>query len=87
MKKPFTLQIEDQVRSDLASVAQAAHMDDTKFAAVWVRELSLLKPEFALKALGLIPDEWKKRRPGRPSSTTTRADSAAVDQLAAKDVA
>ena len=67
MKRPFALHIEDSVRDDFASVAAAAHMDDTKYAATWVSELSTLKPEFALKVLGLIPPEWKHRRPGRPS--------------------
>ena len=68
MKRNFIIQMHDNVRSDLEKVAAAAHMDETKFIAVWAEELSTLKPEFALKALGLIPPEWKQRRPGRPSA-------------------
>ena len=59
----------DEIRSDLQRVCEGAHMDDTKYAAVWMKELSQGKPEFALKVLGLIPQEWKQRGPGRPRSS------------------
>lgn len=70
------------MRSDLEDVAKGAHVSDTQYAGMWIRELSQLKPEFALKALGLIPPEWKHRRPGRPtgSRTTNRQDGALAEQ-------
>ncbi len=83
MKRNFILQIEDTVREDLQAVAQGGHMDDTKYAAVWMKELSTLKPEFALKVLGLIPPEWKHRRPGRP----TKSPESNSVQEAVKEVA
>jgi len=82
MRKPFTIQLDEETRQNFDAVAHAAHTDDTKYAAQWISELSTLKPEFALKALGLIPPEWKHRRPGRPtgSQTTSRKDGTVAEQ-------
>jgi len=86
MKKPFTVQLDDPIRDDFEGVARAAHMDDTKYAATWISELSTLKPEFALKVLGLIPPEWKHRRPGRPVNAGGRTGDSA-SQASEKQVA
>lgn len=85
MKKPFTIQLDPEQRENLTAVAKAAHTDETKYAATWIAEISTLKPEYALKALGLIPPEWKHRRPGRPSGSTTTDRK--VDQVPVQDVA
>jgi hypothetical protein len=85
MKVPFTVQLEKETRHDFERTAEAAHMDATKYAATWLAELSTLKPEFALKALGMIPSEWKHRRPGRPAGPAT-ADRK-VDQITEQNVA
>ena len=79
MKKPFTLQLSEPVRDDFEKVAEAAGLDDTKYAAVWIQELAKVKPEFALKVLGLIPLDWKKRRPGRPPSTASTPDRTSAE--------
>ena len=79
MKKNFILQISDEARSDLAEVAKAAHTTDNQYAAMWVHELAQLKPEFALKVLGLIPPEWKYRRPGRPSTSSKQRETESLD--------
>lgn len=84
-KRQFAAYITDEVRENFESVAQAAHMEPTKYASVWIQELSTLKPEFALKALGMIPAEWKHRRPGRPSAAA-RADSK-PSEVTVEDVA
>lgn len=85
MKRQFTTYVEDEVRENFEAVASAAHMDATKYAATWYAELSTLKPEFALKVLGLIPPEWKHRRPGRPTSSASseRVRSNAGDEQVA----
>lgn len=85
MKRNFILQIDDATREELRKVADAGHMDETKYAAVWINELSTLKPEFALKVLGLIPPEWKHRSPGRP--TGSRSSHSKDGNLAEQDVA
>lgn len=89
MRRNFIIQIDDEVRDDLRRVAEGGHMDDTKYAAVWIKELSTIRPEFALKVLGLIPAEWKHRRPGRPAGATTpdRKDGTVPKENVAKDVA
>lgn len=88
MKLPFTIQLDKDVRADFERVADAGHMEATKYLAVWANELSQVKPEFALRVLGLIPDEWKKRRPGRPSAGTRIPDSsAAAAEVTAQNVA
>lgn len=85
-KRNFIIQLSDDDRASFQAFADGAHMEDTKLAAVWIRELSRVRPEFALKVLGLIPDEWKHRRPGRPPSTA-RASNVNTPQLPAQDVA
>lgn len=82
MKRQFASYIDDEVRADFERVAEAAHMEPTKYAATWIAEISTLKPEFALKVLGLIPPEWKHRRPGRPTGTKTadRKDGTVAEQ-------
>ncbi len=82
-RKNFIIQLSDDVREDFRKVAEeGGHMDDTKYAAVWINELATLKPEFALKVLGLIPPEWKHRRPGRPtgSRSADRKDGALAQE-------
>ena len=87
MKRPITIQLEDKDRENLENVAEAAHTDATKYAATWAAELSTLKPEFALKVLGLIPPEWKHRRPGRPTGSTGADRSKVPAEVPAQDVA
>lgn len=84
-KRNFIIQLSDESRSNLEAVAKAAHTTDNKYIAQWAEELATVRPEFALKVLGLIPLEWKKRSVGRPPSTnrTDRNDG----QLTAQDVA
>lgn len=90
MKRNFIIQFDDADREALAEVAASGHMDDTKYAAVWLKELSTLRPEYSLKVLGLIPDEWKKRRPGRPPATARAANASTTrnaPKLPSEDVA
>lgn len=88
-KKPFTIQQEPEILNDFSAFCGHV-MEPTQYLATLQRELALVRPEFALKVLGLIPEEWKKRRPGRPPSSTTRADTVAAGhraELAEQDVA
>lgn len=89
MRRNFIIQIDDEIRDDLRRVAEGGHMDDTKYAAVWIKELSTIRPEFALKVLGLIPPEWKHRRPGRPAGSTSsdRKEGTLPKEDVTKDVA
>jgi len=73
MKRNFPVYLDDDTREALENVADAAHTSGGKYAALILSEYAQLKPEFALKALGLIPAEWKHRRPGRPT-TASRSD-------------
>lgn len=89
-KRNFVIQIPDDIRGDFADVAAGANTDDTKYAAQVIKELSKLKPEYALRWVACIPLEWYKRGPGRPSTATRKTDALAPTsgpQLAAKDVA
>lgn len=58
--------------------SRANNLEPTMFAPVILGKFSQLKPEFALAALGSIPQEYFKRGPGRPPSTTTHRERAAA---------
>lgn len=77
----FPVRLEPESITDLEGVAKGGNMSPNLYATVWLEELSKLKPEFALKALGLIPADWKHRRPGRPTgSRTAHTQDGAVPQ-------
>ena len=73
--KPFTIQLDAAARDRLATVADAAHLDATKYAAVVLGKFSDLRPEFALDALASIPKDFFRGRPGRPPATAGVSDT------------
>lgn len=77
-KAKFFLTLDQEAIDDLEVVARENHMSPNAFAAVAVGRLSKLKPEFALAALGSIPQEYFKRGPGRPPTSGKARDSLAA---------
>ncbi|HWA88116.1 MAG TPA: hypothetical protein VG710_17940 [Opitutus sp.] len=73
-KKGYNIRVDEEVITNLEGVAEAQHMDASKFAAVVISKFSDLKPEHGLDALASIPKEFFRRGPGRPPSTTHRTD-------------
>jgi hypothetical protein len=87
MKRVLPVYIDDDTRSEFERVAEAGHMNAQRYAATWISELSTLRPEFALKVLGLIPPEWKKRSVGRPPAAARTTDNVVPHpEIAAQDV-
>jgi hypothetical protein len=87
MKRQYGTYLPTETIGDFEAMCGDA-MEPTRYLAAWVTELARVKPEYALKVLGLIPDEWKKRRPGRPPSTATRTDTTTLHAEATRqDVA
>jgi hypothetical protein len=70
-KKPFTVQLDTKVISNLESVAGGCHLEDTKYATLVLNALSELRPEYALHALTAIPKEYFRAKPGRPPSASS----------------
>ena len=74
MTKQFTVRLEPEVIDSFNTVAEAAHLKGTAYAAAVIGKLSQLRPEFALHAISSIPQEYFKRGPGRPPSGPIGSD-------------
>jgi len=66
--KRITLCIEESALANLEKVADADHMDATKFGALVLSKLSDLAPGRGLDAISAIPKDYFRKRPGRPSA-------------------
>lgn len=87
MKKQYGTYLPKDTIADFEQMCGDS-MEPTRYLAAWVTELSKVRPEFALKVLGIIPPEWKKRSVGRPPSSTRAADNVVPGpQVSAQDVA
>lgn len=73
-KKPLNLSVDRAVYQEFEKIAEAEHMEPSRFAALLISKFSDLKQGHALHALASIPKEHFKLRPGRVSSTASGPD-------------
>ena len=70
-KKVLSVYMETEAIAAIAKVAEGAHLDGTKYAAMVLGKFSDLRPEHALDAIAAIPKDFFRRGPGRPTAATS----------------
>jgi hypothetical protein len=70
----LNLRVKTAVYQEFCKVAEAEHMDASKFASLLISKFSDLKQGHGLAAITSIPKDHFKLRPGRVASTASGPD-------------
>jgi hypothetical protein len=73
--KSFMLQlrVSHDVAEKLQNIAGAANMDRNEYLRAWLGVIANVKRQYAIKAMGSIPEEYMKGTAGRPNDATLDA--------------
>ena len=67
------LRVSPDVAETLTNLAGAAHMDRNEYLRAWLGVIANVKRQYAIKAMGSIPENYMKGTAGRPSDATLDA--------------
>lgn len=77
-KKQMNIYLDVSIIEEFEKVANAEHMEASRFAALLVSKFSDLKQGNAIAALASIPKELFKLRPGRTATPSSASDTRQV---------
>jgi len=72
MKKPFTVQLTPEILSGLENLAKENHTTPTQLVTQALGFFTEIEPREFSTALGVLKNNFPKRGPGRPATTTRR---------------